>query len=335
ENLIIVLLRDGTGFIQALFRDYLCKTIASTLTEESSIAVYGVIKIVSNENIALENVNLLVDFSELIGASPAGGINIILKEAFLTQTSQWHLESFIPALGNVFSISQSYRAELSRTRRHLAEFTHIEAESPFISYDELLYKIEDLVCDTVDRILSSSWGHIVHELNPAFKKPKRPFKRLTYIDAIQWLKENGVFKDDGSSYEFGDDIPEDPERLLINSFNEPIFLCRFPGDLKTLDMQRCPDDRRLTESADLLMPSVGEIVGSSMRTWHQDELEEQIKSKGFHPQPFYWYIEQRKFGSCPHGGYGLGLERFLCWILNRYDISEVRAYPRFAGRCNP
>ena len=182
------------------------------------------------------------------------------------------------------------------------------------------------ICETVDKLWKNeSTAALIQQLNPSFAPPARPFMRLSYVDAIAWLNEHGVEHEAEDAqgnvivdaegkpkmvpHAVGDDIAEAAERNMTDAIGKPIFLHSFPAGLKAFYMKKKKEPGvALTESCDLLMPGVGEIVGGSMRISDMDELLEGYKREGIDPAPYYWFTDQRKYGTCEHGGYGLGAE---------------------------
>ena len=274
--------------------------------------------------------------TQVEGGSTLFNVPYYDEPAYLTQSSQLYLETAIPFAGNVYCIEKSFRAEKSLTRRHLSEYTHVEAELDFISFDDLLAHLEETICSVLALVFKQPRiAAMLHELNPTFKMPSRPFKRMRYTDAIAWLVEHDIPNEDGQPHAFGDDIAEAAERRMTDQLNVPIFLTHFPAAIKSFYMQKDAFDPRCTESMDLLMPGVGEIVGGSMRMHDFAELMEAYEREGIKPDAYYWYTDQRRYGTSPHGGYGLGLERFLAWVAGQWTVRDTCLYPRYMGRCKP
>lgn len=274
--------------------------------------------------------------SQVEGGSTLFKMDYYGQEAFLTQSSQLYLETCLPSLGDVYCIQESFRAEKSHTRRHLSEYTHIEAELAFIDFDDLLSHIERLIVSVVTYVLEDPVsGPLIQQLNPGFNIPKTPFMRMKYVDALKWLNEHGIKNEEDQEFKFGDDIAEAAERKMVDTIDHPILLTHFPVEIKSFYMQKDPEDLRVTESVDLLMPNVGEVTGGSMRIKDYDELMAAIKREGLDADSYAFLTDQRKYGTSPHGGYGLGTERILAWLCDRFTVRDCSLYPRFTGRCKP
>lgn len=235
--------------------------------------------------------------TQVEGGSTLFELDYYGEKAYLTQSSQLYLETGIPSLGNVYCIEKSFRAEKSLTRRHLSEYTHVEAELDFIDFEDLLDHLEKMISTVISTILEDKEvAGYIKELNPEFVAPTLPFKRMKYTDAIDWLnaQDPPILNEEGNPHVFGDDIAEAAERRMTDIINLPIFLTHFPLEIKSFYMKLDPEDARLTESVDVLIPGVGEIVGGSMRMEGYQELMDAYKREGIPPKEYYWYTEQRK-----------------------------------------
>ena len=272
------------------------------------------------------------------------------EPAYLTQSSQLYLETAMPSVGDVFCILPSFRAEKSKTKRHLSEYTHVEAEYFDIDYETLLARIEDLIVGVTHQVIREC-GDLIKFLNPSQLKsadldpkdpaswkftPQKPFRRLRYADAIKFCNEHNIINPETEKpFVYGEDISDKPEREMVGMLGECVLMTEFPPEMKSFYMEKGQTDKTITESVDVLMPGVGEIVGGSMRMWDHEELLEAYKKEGLDAKTYYWYTEQRRFGSTPHGGFGLGLERLLVWMLDLDSVKEACLYPRYMGRCKP
>ena len=277
------------------------------------------------------------------GGSTLFKLNYFGEDAFLTQSSQLYLESAVPALGKVFCIHPSFRAEKSKTKRHLAEYTHIEMESHNLSLEKLIEHLKLLfdyvfkAIDHNDEILK--W---IKKLNPTYRGLYYDdFMILPYYKSVELCNELGImFLEDDSEprpYQYGDDLTDKVERRLCEHLGQPVFITQFPAAMKAFYMDPRETARGLeTNSSDLLFPGVGEVVGGSMRNSNYEQLVEKARDEG---GSLDWYLDLRKYGAGQTGGYGIGLERILLYILggdpSEYSVKDCCLYPRYMGRVSP
>lgn len=252
--------------------------------------------------------------------------------AYLAQTGQLYLEAAIYAFEKVYCFGPTFRAEKSKTRRHLTEFWMVEGEMAFFDSDDNMDLQEDLVCYLVKRILEGQKDELrelERDIAP-LKMIMPPFERLSYDDAV------GLLKDNGSAIEWGRDIGGEDETILTGLFEKPIFVFDYPGEIKTFYMKGHPTRKELVKCSDLLAPEgYGEIIGGSQREDDYDILLKKIEEEGLPIEAYEWYLDLRRYGSVPHSGFGLGLERTVAWICGLEHVREAIPFPRMMGRIYP
>ncbi len=270
-----------------------------------------------------------------VGEDPKGlfGVDYFdLGTVFLAQTGQLYLEASIPAHGRTFCFGPTFRAEKSKTRRHLTEFWMLEAEMAFFDNDDNMDLEEDLVKYVIERTLQRSEWHLkqLERDTDRLKSCLAPFKRLSYTEAVDILQKKG------SDIQWGDDLGAADETLLTEDSDVPAFVHDYPKAVKAFYMKANDEDPRTVKCADLIATEgFGEVIGGSQREDSLELLEKRIKEENLPVENYEWYLDLRRYGTVVHSGFGLGLERLVGWICGIPHIREAIPFPRLMERVTP
>jgi asparaginyl-tRNA synthetase len=285
-----------------------------------------------------ENGFVKVDPPILTGSAPEGTSELFAtkyfdEDAYLSQSGQLYMEAAAMALGKVFSFGPTFRAEKSKTRRHLIEFWMIEPEMAFIEFDDNLKVQEEYVSYIVQAVLRNcklELGVLERDVTK-LEKIKAPFPRISYDDAIKFLNEKGF-----DDIQWGDDFGSPHETAIAESYDMPVFITHYPIGIKPFYMQPHPERDDVVLCADLIAPEgYGEIIGGSERIHDFDLLKQRLEEHNLDSDAYKWYLELRQYGSVPHSGFGLGLERTVAWISGTEHVREAIPFPRLLNRLYP
>lgn len=280
-----------------------------------------------------------IDPPILTGSAPEGTTELFHTEyfdqdAYLSQSGQLYMEAAAMAFGKVFSFGPTFRAEKSKTRRHLIEFWMMEPEMANCDHGESLKIQEEYVAYLVQNVLDHcqmALETLGRDQDQLRKYTKLPYARIEYIDAIELLKENGF-----DDIEWGQDFGSPHETFVANQNDQPVFIVNWPKSIKPFYMKENPDNPETVLCADMIAPEgYGEIIGGSQRIDDYDKMVENIKAYQLDPETYAWYLDLRKYGSVPHSGFGLGLERTVAWICGIEHIRETAPFPRLLHRLYP
>ncbi|MFP4527026.1 MAG: asparagine--tRNA ligase [Candidatus Kapaibacterium sp.] len=269
-----------------------------------------------------------------------------LGSAYLSQSGQLYAEASALALGKVYTFGPTFRAERSKTRKHLTEFWMVEPEMAFFDLNDDMDLAEDLVEYIVQFVLKTCQQELktLERDTTKLEKIRRPFHRISYTEAVDWLHSHDIpliKKVDGRDEEirpfpWGEDFGTVQEEAIMEQFDRPCIIHRYPAEAKAFYMKRDPKDEKVVLAMDMLGPErAGELIGGSQREDDHDLLLERIRAHGLPEREFQWYLDLRKFGSVPHSGFGLGVERVVKWVTGASHIREVIPFPRMIYRIVP
>src|SRR6266852_3713653 len=280
---------------------------------------------------------VLID-SPILTANAAEGMSTLFEtdyfgeKAYLSQSGQLYLEPAAAAFGRVYCFGPTFRAEKSKTRRHLMEFWMVEPEVAFLEFDGLQDLAEEFIEWIVDRVLERCKEELktVERDLSKLENIRRPFPRITYREAIELLTRKGL------PAKFGDDLGGDEETVIANAFDRPVMITRYPAAIKAFYMQPDPQDASLALALDMIAPEgYGEIIGGSQRIHDHDLLLRRLKEHNLPIDRFQWYLDIRKYGTFPHSGFGMGIERVVAWMSGASHLRETIPYPRMLNRIYP
>ncbi len=260
------------------------------------------------------------------------------EQAFLTQSGQLYVEATAMALGKVYSFGPTFRAEKSKTRRHLTEFWMVEPEVAYATLDDVMELAEGLISFLVKRCLERRRAdlQIIGRDISKLEKIEAPFPRISYDDAVKNLQEGHAKGALESKFEWGGDLGSPDETYLSAQFDKPVMVHRYPAKVKAFYMEPDPQRPELALCVDVLAPEgYGEIIGGSQRMASHELLLQRIHEHGLPEEAFKWYLDLRKFGSVPHGGFGMGIERAVAWICGLEHVRETIPFPRMLYRLYP
>jgi asparaginyl-tRNA synthetase len=262
--------------------------------------------------------------------------------AYLSQSAQLYLEAMVFSLGPVWSLTPSFRAENSRTVRHLSEFTHLEAEAPWVELEDILKVQEQLISNIVEHVMTERQEDfiILKRDISALKNIRPPFERISYEKAIDSLRSQDFTILDGNGksrrIELGDDLNIDSERELTKNISKPIFVVGYPITVKPFYVKEDPQNKGYGLAADMLAPDgFGEITSGGIREDDSFSITKRMEQEGLDINSYRWYLDLRRYGSVPHGGFGLGIERLIRWITRIDDIKDTILFPRTMSRVSP
>ena len=254
------------------------------------------------------------------------------KFAYLTQSSQFYLETIIFSLEKVYTVAPSFRAEKSRTRRHLTEYWHAEAEAAWYHNEDMMRDEEEMIVYIIQSLLEKRKRELEflgRDMN-ILKNIDKPFERIKYEKLIEIANDFGV------PMKYGDDLGADEETAITKNFEKPVFITHYPTEIKPFYHRPDPENPKVVLCHDLLAPEgYGEIIGGGERIYKLEVLLERMRENNLNPENYYWYVDLRKYGSVPHAGFGLGVDRFVWWIAGLSHIKYAIPYPRTIRRVKP